>query len=152
VIFETILLQKGEEHMKVKKLLKALKENSKNKGTYQIHLNSGNLEGRGNPNSGVEFSDLYFGEFRLLGDNSLICFDNTNRKPINKTEDGTDVYPMEIDNEVFIHINKIENIEELKEFEDWFTIPSTRVFNLYMYPENDSSDGNRDVVTIRFME
>ena len=49
-------------------------------------------------------------------------------------------------------MTKVDTIEDLKDFEDWFMFPSTRVINIYMLPENGRIDGNRNVVTIGFME
>ena len=53
---------------------------------------------------------------------------------------------------MFIDLRKIEHIEEVKDFEDWFEYPSEKVINLYMYPQNNQVDGCRNVVTIGFMD
>lgn len=73
------------------------------------------------------------------------------KKSIKQTEDGTDIYPLETNSNMFIDISKIEAIEDVEDYEDWFEFSSERVINLYMYPENDSMNGKRNVVTIGFM-
>ncbi len=137
--------------MKLAELLKALLEHNKTNNGYQIHLNSGNLDDKSSKQTGVEFGDLYFTDCNTLGNSMLICFGNMSRKPTGQTEDGTDIYPLESNSNMFIDISKIEAIEDVKDFEDWFELPSERVINVYMYPENESMTGNRNVVTIGFM-
>ncbi len=137
--------------MKLAELLKALLEHNRTNNGYQIHLNSGNLDDKSNKQTGVEFGDLYFSDCNTLGNSMLICFGNMSRKPTRQTEDGTDIYPLETNNNMFIDMSKIEEIEDVQDFEDWFELPSERVINVYMYPENDSMTGNRNVVTIGFM-
>lgn len=139
-------------NMNLSELAKVLNEQNKKGGGYQIHLNSNNLEESSKRCTDVEFGDLYFTECNTHENSKLLCFGNMKRKPVDKKEDGTDLYPMEINNELFIDVSKIEDIEDLPEFEDWFSIPSTRVINLYMFPENNNMCGNRNVVTIGFME
>ena len=81
----------------------------------------------------------------------MLCFGNLNRKPIRQDEDGTNLYASEINSHMFIEISKIEHIEDVKDFADWFEYPSERVINLYMYPQNNNVDGCRNVLTIGFM-
>ena len=123
--------------------------NATNKG-YQIQLNSGNLENKSNKNTGVEFGDLYFTECSTLRNTTLLCFGNSNRKPVAQKEDGTNLYPMEINSSMFIDVGKIEAIEDVQDFEDWFEYPSERVINLYMMPE--IMNGHRNIVTIGLMD
>lgn len=52
---------------------------------------------------------------------------------------------------MYIDLTKIEDIEDEKGFMDWFEFPSKRVINLYMFPEDDYLDGNRNVVSIGFV-
>lgn len=132
-------------------LLKALLEHNKTEKGYQIHLNSGNLDDKSSKQIGVEFGDLYFSDCNTLGNSMLISFGNMSKKPTGQTEDGTEIYPLETNSNMFIDINKIEAIEDVQDFEDWFELPSERVINVYMYPENDTINGNRNVVTIGFM-
>lgn len=132
-------------------LLKALLEHNKTGNGYQIQLNSGNLDDKSSKQTSIKIGDLYFTECSTLRNSMLLCFGNMNRKPVDKKEDGTNIYPLEINSEIFIDINKIEAIEDVKDFHDWFYLPSERVINVYMYPENDSIIGNRNVVTIGFM-
>lgn len=87
----------------------------------------------------------------MLRNKTLLCFGNMNRKAVDQKEDGTKLYPQEINSNMFIDISKIEAIEELKDFEDWFSFPSERVFNIYMLLENKNMDGCRNVVTVGFM-
>lgn len=136
--------------MDLTELLGALVKHNKSKNGYQIQLNSGNLDEIANRNTDVEFGDIYFTECSILN-KSLLCFGNSNRKPVAQKEDGTNLYPMEINSSMFIDLCKIEHIEEVKDFEDWFEYPSEKVINLYMYPQNNRVDGNRNIVTIGFM-
>lgn len=52
---------------------------------------------------------------------------------------------------MYIDLTKIEAIENVQDFTDWFEFPSEKVINLYMFPEDDYLDGNRNVVSIGFM-
>lgn len=73
------------------------------------------------------------------------------KKPIGKSEDCENLYPYEINTNLFIELSEIEVIEDVKDFEDWFTFGSERVFNIYMLPEDDNLSGKRDVITIGLM-
>ena len=137
--------------MDLTELLGALVEQNKSGKGYQVQLNSGNLDKTANKSTDVEFGDLYFTECNTLRNTTMLCFGNLNRKPIRQDEDGTDLYPSEINSHMFIEICKIEHIEDVKDFEDWFEYPSERVINLYMYPQNNNVDGCRNVVTIGLM-
>lgn len=132
-------------------LLKALIEHNKTGNGYQIHLNGDSLDEKSAKNTGVEILDLYFAECNTLKDTTLLCFGNMSKKPIGQAEDGTDLFPVETNSNMFIDISKIEAIEDVDDFQDWFYLPSSKVINIYMYPENDSMSGNRNVVTIGFM-
>lgn len=134
--------------MELKELLKALIEQNKTGNGYQIHLNSGNLDDKSAKNTSVEIGDLYFTECSTLKDTTILCFGNMGKKLTDKAEDGTDLYPVEINTNMFIDINKIEVIEDVKDFKDWFYLPSSKVINVYMLPEDDNLNGNRNVVTI----
>ena len=137
--------------MDLTELLGALVEQNKSGNGYQVQLNSGNLDKTANKSIDIEFSDLYFTNCRILN-KSILCFDNANRKPIGMNkENGMNIYPMEINSQMFLNIDKIEHIEDVKDFADWFEYPSERVINLYMYPQNNNVDGCRNVVTIGFM-
>ncbi|WP_367568376.1 hypothetical protein [Lacrimispora sp.] len=138
--------------MQAIEFLQALKHHNDKKGGYQIHLNSGNLEDVSKTNKDIEFGDLYFTDCHTLNNTVLLCFGNDNRKPIESKPDGTNIYPSEINNCLYIDLSKIESIEDLKEFEDWFAFPSSRVINIYMFPQNNDMVGNRNVLTIGFME
>ena len=137
--------------MELVDLLKVIIEHNNTKRGYQIHLNSGDLDDRSNKHTDIEFGDLYFTECSTLSNTTLLCFGNMNRQPVSKKEDGTNLYPSEINSQMFIDINKIETIEDVKDFEDWFLFPSERVINIYMLPENEKTNC-RNVVTIGFME
>ena len=82
----------------------------------------------------------------------IVCFGNMNKKPISKSEEGKDLYPIEINTNMFIDINQIEVVEEIDDCADWFSIPSLKVFNVYMLPEDDNLTGNRNVITVGFIE
>ena len=133
-------------------LLKALVEHNKTKNGYQIHLNGDSLDDDSTRNTGIETGDLYFTECNTLKNQTLLCFGNMSKKPVGQAEDGTNLYPVEINSNMFIDINKIEVIENVEDFQDWFYLPSSKVINIYMYPENDSMGGNRNIVTVGFME
>lgn len=137
--------------MELTELLKALIEHNKTERGYQIHLNSGNLDDKSGRQTSVEVGDLYFSDCNTLGNSMLISFGNMSKKPIGQTENGTDIYPLETNSNMFIDISKIEAIEDVKDYEDWFEFPSERVINLYMLPENKNMIGCRNVVTIGFM-
>lgn len=137
--------------MKTTELLQALKENNDKNGIYQIHLNSGNFEDTGRRNHSIEFSDMYFTNCGTIG-SKILSFGNMNRGPISKKEDGTLLYPMDINNTLFIYIDEIDKIEDLIDYDDWFETSVSRVINVYMRPEGDNRDGNRNIITIGFLE
>lgn len=137
--------------MDITELFGALVEHNKTGKGYQIQLNSGNLDKETSKCTDVEFGDLYFTNCSILG-KSTLCFDNANRKPIAQKEDGTNIYPMEINSQMFLDLCKIETVEEVQDFEDWFEYPSERVINIYMFPQNESYSGCRNVITIGFMK
>lgn len=95
---------------------------------------------------------MYFTECSTLKDTRILCFGNMNKKPVSKSEEGKDLYPIEINTNMFIDINQIEVIEQVEDFADLFSIPSAKVFNIYMLPEDDNLTGNRNVVTVGFIE
>ncbi len=138
--------------VEVSEFLKALSEHNRTENGYQIHLNSGDLDDNSVRNIGVEIGELYFTECSTLKDTMILCFGNMNKKPISKSEEGKDLYPIEINTNMFIDINQIEVVEQIDDCADWFSIPSTKVFNVYMLPEDDNLTGNRNVITIGFIE
>lgn len=137
--------------MELSEFLQILKAHNDTENGYQVQLNSGNLDVKSNNHTDVEFGDLYFTGCCTLKDSSILCFDNMKRDPTSQLEDGTNCYPIEINSQMFIDLNRIETIEDVENFEDWFIFESERVINLYMLPENDSMNGCRNVVTIGFM-
>ena len=137
--------------MELSELLKALVGHNKTGNGYQIQLNSGDLDGKSARNTAVEIGDLYFTECSTLRNQTTLCFGNMGKKPIGKSEDGTNIYPHDINTQLFVDLSKIETIEDVKDFEDWFTFGSERVFNIYMLPEDDNLSGNRNVITLGLM-
>lgn len=137
--------------MEMADFLKALIDHNQTGNGYQIHLNSDCLDDKSARNIGIEIGDLYFMECSTLKNQTLLCFGNMSKKPIEQAEDGTNLYPIEINSNMFIDISKIESIENVEDFQDWFYLPSEKVFNIYMYSENDSLSGNRNVITVGFM-
>lgn len=131
--------------------LKALIDHNQTGNGYQIHLNSADLDDKSAKNKGVEINELYFTECSTLKDKTLLCFGNMNKKPIGQAEDGTNLYPIEINSNMFIDISKIESVENVEDFQDWFYLLSSKVINVYMLPENDNLNGCRNVITIGFM-
>ena len=116
-----------------------------------IHLNSGNLDVKSQRNTDVEFGDLYFTNCMMLQGTTILAFSNDKRQPVSHKEDGTPLYPIDSNGEVFIDVSKIESIENVAKYEDWFMLPTSRVINLYVFPENSNVDGHRNVITIGFM-
>lgn len=137
--------------MEISEFLQELSDHNKTGKGFQIQLNSGNLDEKSNKNIDVEFGDLYFTNFKLLRE-TLLCFDNMNRKPIDHKPDGTNLYPMEINSEMFLEVDQIECVEEVQDKDDWFNYPSSKVFNIYMLPNNENMNGHRNVITVGFME
>lgn len=135
--------------MELTTFLEALVEHNKLGKGYQVQLNSGNLDKESNKNTDVEFGDLFFTNCSILN-KSILCFDNANRKPIAQKEDGTNLYPMEINSQMFLDLCKIESVEEVKDYEDWFQLPSEKVINIYMIPE--IMNGHRNVITVGVMK
>lgn len=138
--------------MELLQLMAELNEQNKTGKGYQIHLNSGNLEDNSCKITGIEFCDLYFAECRLLHNSTLLCFDSSTCQPVAEKEDGTKLYSQEMNSSLMIDINKIEVIEEVKNPDDWFELPSEKIINLYMLPEEARSLQRRNVVSIGFME
>lgn len=138
--------------IEVSELLKELSEHNKITNGYQVHLNSADLDDRSARNTGVEIGDMYFTECSTLKDTMILCFGNMNKKPVGKSEEGTDLYPIEINTDLFIDINQIEVVEQIDDCADWFSIPSAKVFNVYMLPEDDNLTGNRNVITVGLIE
>lgn len=137
--------------IEISDFLKALIDHNQTGCGYQIHLNSGDLDEKSAKNTSVEIDELYFTECSTLKDTTLLCFGNMGKKPIGQAEDGTNLYPIEINSNMFIDISKIESVEYVEDFQDWFYLPSEKVVNLYMFPENDNLNGCRNVVTVGFM-
>jgi hypothetical protein len=139
--------------MELTELSNLLKEQNESGKGFQIHLNSGNLDEKSQHNTDVEFGDLYFTNCRMLGNTTLLSFGNNEKKPVGFNEEiNQPLYPMEINSSIFIDIAKIEAVEAVENFEDWFIFTSSRVINLYMLPQNNNVDGHRNVVTIGFIE
>ena len=138
--------------MELLELISKINEHNKTGNGFQIHLNSGNLDEKSYKITGVEFNDMYFTECGMLRNSTLLCFSNANKKPIGKSPTGTDIYPLETNSSLFIDINKIEVIEQVKNPDDWYELPSEKIINLYMLPEDSTFAGHRNVVSIGFME
>lgn len=139
--------------MELTELSKLLKEQNESGKGFQIHLNSGNLDKKSQHNTDVEFGDLYFTNCNMLKDTTILSFGNDNKKPISfNRETNQPLYPMEINSNLFMDIAKIETVENVEDFNDWFAFPSSKVINLYMFPDNNAVDGHRNVVTIGFIE
>ena len=138
--------------MKLAEFLNALLEQIRLGKCYQIHLNSGNLHGSSKRFKGFEFAEMYFTDCRSSNEGKILYFGNMSRDPVSQKEDGTNIFPMEINTSLFIDMTQVDRIEDVKDFADWFAYPSTRVINVYMLPESGRLDGNRNVVTIGFMD
>ena len=131
--------------MELKELGQLLKEHSESNKGFQIHLNSGNIDTLCGKSIDVEFSDLYFTNCKMLRDKHTLVFCNDDKQPVGFDDEiNQPLYPMEMNSNMFINVMKITAIEDVVNKEDWFTLPSSRVVNLYM------SYGN--IVTIGFIE
>ena len=137
--------------MELSELLQILREHNDSENGFQIQLNSGNLDNSSNKHTDIEFGDLYFTECYTLEGSNILCFDNMKKDPIKQLEDGTNCYPIEVNSQMFIDLDRIEAIEDVVDFDDWFIFPSERVVNLYMLPESDDLGGRRNIVTIGFV-
>lgn len=137
--------------MELSELLQMLKEHNDSENGFQIQLNTGNLDNSSNKHTDIEFGDLYFTGCCTLKDSTILCFDNMKKDPIRQLEDGTNCYPIEVNSQMFIDLDRIEAIEDVGDFDDWFIFPSERVVNLYMLPESNDLGGRRNVVTIGFV-
>lgn len=137
--------------IEISDFLKALINHNQTGNGYQIHLNGGDLDDKSAKNKGVEIDELYFTECSTLKNTTLLCFGNINKKPIGQAEDGTNLYPIEANSHMFIDISKIESVENVEDCQDWFSLPSSKVINVYMLPEDDNLSGCRNVVTVGFM-
>ena len=129
--------------MTIKTLLDLLvMHNTTNKG-YLIHLNSDSVETTTGKNTDVEFSDICFSNCQMINE-KLLAFNNINEDPISHLEDGTPIYHMSTNSNMYINLNKINSIEDVEDKKDCFSMPTGKVVNLYM------SYGN--IITIGFME
>ena len=138
--------------MELAELLKLLKEQNESEAGFQIHLNSGDLSEKSLYNTDVEFRDVYFTNCSVLPDSDVLVFSNEGKQPVSiDKETNQPLYPCEINSGMYIDMNKIETIENV-EARDWFMIPSSKVINLYMFPENKNIGGHRNVVTVGFIE
>ena len=138
--------------MELTELSKLLKKQNESGNGFLIHLNAGDLEEKSQRSTSVEFSDLYFTNCQSIRNGEMLVFDNSNREPIRHKEDGTPLYSIDCNGSMYIDITKIEAIEEEKSDLDWFLIPIKHVIHFYMLPENNAVDGNRNVVTIGFID
>lgn len=138
--------------MELLELMAELAEHNKTERGYQLHLNSGNLDDGSRKNTGIEFCDLYFTQCRTLRNSALLCFENSTRKPIGEKEDGTKLFPQDVNSSLMIDIKRIEAIEMVENPDDWFEFPSEKIINIYMLPEDASMSGCRNVVSVGFME
>ena len=75
--------------MEFEEFLKELIAHNEKDGYYQIHLNSGNIEGQEKKNDDVEFSNQYYSSCFTLQNTNILTFGNLNRKPLGKNEEGT---------------------------------------------------------------
>lgn len=116
--------------------------NKTNKG-YLIHVNSDNVEIKMGKNTDIVFADICFTNCQMINE-KLLVFNNINEEPISHLEDGTPIYHMSTNSNMYININKVNSIEDVEDKADWFSMPTGKVINLYM------SYGN--IITIGFME
>lgn len=116
--------------------------NKTNKG-YLIHVNSDNVEIKMGKNTDIVFADICFTNCQMINE-KLLVFNNINEEPISHLEDGTPIYHMSTNSNMYININKVNSIEDVEDKADWFSMLTGKVINLYM------SYGN--IITIGFME
>ena len=133
-------------------LINLLKQQNESDKRFLIHLNTDDLEEKSCRNTGIEFADLYFTNCTMIRNGTILVFENTNRKPVQYRKDGTPLYTIDSNSSMYIDITQIEAIEKVQDNLDWFLMPTKQVVHLYMLPENNSLSGNRNVVTIGFMD
>lgn len=138
--------------MEFSELINLLKQQNESGKGFLIHLNTDDLEEKSCRNAGIKFADLYFTNFTMLRNGTILVFENTNRKPVQHREDGTPLYTIDSNSSMYVDITQIEAIEKVQDNLDWFLMPTKQVVHLYMLPENNSLSGNRNVVTIGFMD
>lgn len=138
--------------MEFSELINLLKQQNESGKGFLIHLNTDDLDEKSCRNVGIEFADLYFTNFTMLRNGTILVFENTNRKPVQHREDGTPLYTIDSNSSMYVDITQIEAIEKVQDNLDWFLMPTKQVVHLYMLPENNSLGGNRNVVTIGFMD
>lgn len=95
--------------MELSGLLKALAEHNKTGNGYQIQLNSGNLDDKSARNTGIGIGDLYFSECSTLKDSMILSFGNMSKKPTGQAEDGTNLYPVEINSNICNGVQREHN-------------------------------------------
>ena len=141
--------------MELLELSKVLKEHMEAGGTFEIQINSNNLDVTiSRRNTGIELGDLYFSECNAIMTSSedvLLTFGNMNAQPISVKEDGKKIYPMEINSGLTIDLSMVEALEEVTDIDDWFVFPPCRIINLYMVSEDGNVGGHRDIVTVGFI-
>lgn len=133
-------------------LINLLKQQNESGKGFLIHLNTDDLEEKSCRNTGIEFADLYFTNCTMIRNGTILVFENINRKPVQHKEDGTPLYTIDSNSSMYIDVAQIEVIEKVQDDFDWFLMPTKQVVHLYMLPENNSLSGNRNVVTIGFMD
>ena len=133
-------------------LINLLKQQNESGKGFLIHLNTDDLEEKSCRNTGIEFADLYFTNCTMIRNGTILVFENINRKPVQHKEDGTTLYTIDSNSSMYIDVAQIEVIEKVQDDFDWFLMPTKQVVHLYMLPENNSLSGNRNVVTIGFMD
>ena len=138
--------------MELTELSKLLKKQNESGNGFLIHLNADDLEEKSQRSTSVGLSDLHFTNCQSIRNGEMLVFDNRNKEPIRHKEDGTPLYSIDCNGSMYIDITKIEAIEEEKSDLDWFLIPTKHVIHFYMLPENNVVDGNRNVVTIGFID
>lgn len=138
--------------MEFSELINLLKQQNESGKGFLIHLNTDDLEEKSCRNAGIKFADLYFTNFTMLRNGTILVFENTNRKPVQYRKDGTPLYTIDSNSSMYIDVAQIEVIEKVQDDFDWFLMPTKQVVHLYMLPENNSLSGNRNVVTIGFMD
>lgn len=138
--------------MEFSELINLLKQQNESDKGFLIHLNTGDLEEKSCRNTGIEFADLYFTNCTMIRNGTVLVFENTNRKPVQHKEDGTPLYTIDSNSSMYIDVAQIEVIEKVQDNLDWFLMPTKQVVHLYMLPENNSLSGNRNVITIGFMD
>ena len=131
--------------MELLEFIGALDAQNKTGRGFQIHLGAEEIDDKSVLKS-VEFSNIFFKNTKIIRGGELLSFNNGDLN-----DEWESITHISSNNALFIDIQKIEYIEEEKNIEDWFEIPSEKVYHIYMSSEADHASAKRNALTIGFL-